>query len=673
MIINEKVIFDIFNLKIKILDIYKIELSKYQDLIPMYDIYSQEIYPIKKKELYKYLIEYHYRFINNEITDWLTNLYKKYKNDKILNNKFKRNLKIIKNYDIGTLIETSYKTFYEYSPNYGLLVSICKRNSFNPYMKHLNPYYTKLELIKLGQNMKLKDFPANLDQETLVNKAIHYKICKKVTLNDVSYEEIKNHSNCIVEYNIISWITFYSFIGSFLFNKILRNNLKISQFLYDGLIKIVNLIKNTPALKNDYFIYRFVSNDDFIKDLPINGYFIDEGFLSTTRDPFYSPGLNGTYGLILIKIHLPKNIKGIGLFIENFSLFPLEQEFLLLPYSKFKIISKDDNFKYFHINSSFEDLIHTKYELQYIESNYDFYSNLKIIKNIRTIKNLMEYIPNGTNKTTIIKNFIETSDQIDVILNEKKYSFQYMWFDSSEESAYSKLYHNKIKDGMMFSLYDNGYPYLNIELGKELVINFINITYYYNQNKIELDLELVDLIIEFGRIFNYKEAKICHSYKNFSNFKNNKIDNYNLYTYMYNHTIYEYAKTKKKYLENNYIKYDIGWYNLDKYLNNNIPENLKIKYKLKFNTIRENLIDIIENNFIIYDYFINELANIKEYTLDNNIKINLNKNNFMILDIQNKLISLKRVKNYNSNIFFNDEDNLGDNYNLIFRQNIRRY
>ena len=51
MIINEKLINDIFNLKIKLKKKDKDKLSKYQELIPMYDIYSQEIYPIKKKIL----------------------------------------------------------------------------------------------------------------------------------------------------------------------------------------------------------------------------------------------------------------------------------------------------------------------------------------------------------------------------------------------------------------------------------------------------------------------------------------------------------------------------------------------------------------------------------------------------------------------------------------------
>ena len=57
----------IFNLEIKLKNKEdKIKLSKYEDLIPMYDIYSQKIYPINKQNIHYRLIESHYRFINQE-------------------------------------------------------------------------------------------------------------------------------------------------------------------------------------------------------------------------------------------------------------------------------------------------------------------------------------------------------------------------------------------------------------------------------------------------------------------------------------------------------------------------------------------------------------------------------------------------------------------------------
>ena len=49
MKIDSEFVKKIFNLEIKIKNHEdKIKLSKYEELIPMYDIYSQKIYPIKK-------------------------------------------------------------------------------------------------------------------------------------------------------------------------------------------------------------------------------------------------------------------------------------------------------------------------------------------------------------------------------------------------------------------------------------------------------------------------------------------------------------------------------------------------------------------------------------------------------------------------------------------------
>jgi hypothetical protein len=198
----------------------------------------------------------------------------------------------------------------------GLSVSICKRNSFNPYIKHLVPYYTKSELIKLGQNMDIID--QNINLQELVNYEIHFDICKKVSFNDVSFNEILKHHNYIIKSNSIGWICFYSFFGSFLFNKFLRSELPINSHFYHGLKKIINMFQNTPVLDNDYYMYRFIWDDKFLDKLSINDIFVDYGFMSTTRDPFYSPGLYGDFGLILLKIKIPKNKVGIYMGIFNF-------------------------------------------------------------------------------------------------------------------------------------------------------------------------------------------------------------------------------------------------------------------------------------------------------------------------------------------------------------------
>lgn len=658
MIIDEDIIKDIFNLKIKMNGDDKKILSKYQDLIPMYDIYSKQIYPIKKENLYDRLINCDYRFINDEIHKWLERLYKKHKNDKILSNKFKTNLLIIDNYDLEILKDTSYKTLYEFSPNLGLSVSICQRKSFNPFIKHLKPYYTKLELIKLGQNMDLIE---DINMYKLLNRDFHYDLCKKISANDVTFEEIESHTIHIIKKNIIQYITFYSFFGSFLYNNYLRKKKPISQFLIDGIKKICSTIKSSPGFKNDYYIYRFVRDDNYIADLEINDITTISGFLSATRDPFYSPGLAGIFGLTLLKIHLPKNKHGLGLFIENFSLFPNEEEILLPPNCLLKLISKNDKFQYYHINHNFEKLIKKKYEFELIDIDYSFINNLEIKKYIYIIDDITTFKISGNDRLEMFINFMNYGEQTQFTINGKSFTTFNSFYDSSERSSYHKLYHNKIKDGLLISIYDDGYPFLNIECGYELIINYSNIYYYYGNTKKEFTIELLDIVLEFGRIFNYNEAKILYTYRNFSNFTYpNLKNNIFQYMYLYNHTLYDYAKNNNKFLVTPFVKNNIGWYKLTTILDTDLTDNIKKKFNFNCKTIRDALIYIIENEFYLYDKFLDCIDFDKKQT-------------YFIFEIYEKLNYQNRTKDFKfiiDNIEINNE--LGEQYQMIFRQSIRR-
>ena len=661
MKINLDFINKIFNLEMKItIQKDKDKLSRYEDYIPMYDIYSQKIYPISKKNIHYKLIEAHYRFINQEIYEWINNLYNKYINDEISSKKYKENLEIISNYNLKLLIETSYKTLYKYSPELGLSVSICKRNSFNPYIQHLKPYYTKMELIKLGQNMNI--IKTDIDPEKLTDQETHYAICKQVSNNDVSFEDIKKHCEYIIQTNIISWLCFYSFTGSFLFNELLRNdkNNLPNNYLF-GLNKIVKSIEDAPALSNDYDIYRFIWDDSFLSNLKEGEFFIDKGFMSATRDPFYSPGINGTFGLILLKIKIPKGKKGIGLFIENFSLFPKEEEFLIPPYSKLKLISKNNNFKYYHIDPQFEKLINRKYEFELIESGYNQIkienNNLKI-KNEDKYHNIKEIVLEGIDRFSILKQFISSyssNKKINLLLNNKKYSFNYQWFDSSESSSYKKFYYNTTKDGILFSIFDeNGYPWLNIELGQKLVINYLN-QFYFGFNNNNINDDTLELISYFGKIFHYKNALIYHKYNSFNIlYKDNMYSNF----YLFNNSLYDYLKFKKQYLSfNPFISYEIGYWFLDEYFNKKTESTI-------INNVKTNK-----------DLFLNTCNNKFEYYFKMCSLLNSNIINkpYVIFNIYDKLQSTGENINFKPNIEYTEDNVLDQDFKLIFRQPIRRY
>lgn len=658
MNIDYNLIKKIFNNKIKIKDTKTIKkISNYDEFIPMYDIYSDKIYPINKINLHYRLIDCHYRFITNEIKEWIKNKYSKYKNPS-----HKKILNILENYDLDILEKTSYETLYKYSPQLGLSISICKRNSFYPLTHHLEPYYNKNELIKLGLNNKIITESQNLN---LSDKKLHYKICKIVSKNDISIDLIHDSMKIIIDNKLISWICFYSLTGSYLFNNYLRTSEKLlSKHIVDGLSKLNNLYDSNKKLDKDYILYRFIVDDKFIKNLKIGENYLEKGFLSTTRDPFYSPGLKLDFGLILIKINIPVKLSNNGFLIENFSLFPKEQEYLLSPNCKLKLISKDNNFKYYHTNKNFEKLIKTKYEFNLIESlplskimiNQSFIPNL----NLDTIE------IDGRDRVSLFEQFLQMCDEnYQFSFNNRIFNCE--WFDST--SVYNNFYYNKTKDGLLICNFINGYPVLCIECGNELIINYIKKNYYYdNFNSLHID-ELNKIVSLIAKVFKYSECKIYFDYKNFTEFKinySNEDDEKKLYLYnnLYCENIYLYLKNKTKKYNSKFYKYNYGYWNLDKLSQTKLPNNIlnKLPDNFKVNNWKDLIIQTIEKKF--YNY-----KNVEKWC--NYHHDNIFKKNYVTFDcnlyLKNNGYDVEDMININF-----DNTSKRNNYNLIYRLNTRR-
>jgi len=663
MKIDFEMIQKIFNRKIELKNEKdKIALSQYSDYIPMYDIFSDNIYPINSMKLYYRLVNCHYRFITDEIKQWIIN-----KKDKLdtKTDKFKHYdnmLKIIDNYNLEYLEKTSYETLYRYSPDYGLSISICKRNSFHPYSFHLIPYYTKNELIKLGMNNKLIE---TLKPSDLVDKKLHYDICKLVSKNDISYETILNHMNLIIENKCVSWINFYSMTGSYLFNKILRDKLPINQYLYDGLNKIINCI-NKAELPNDYFFYRFVWDDEYLKNLKVGDVFVDKGFTSTTRDPFYSPGVKMDFGLVLVKINIPKKIKGVGLLIENFSLFPKEEEFLIQPFSKLKLVARNDKARYYHINEKFERIIKKKYEFDLVNINDNF--NLKVEPDYKIPSiELHEIIINinTSSRVDLFKTFLDKCDSYGQFrYNNEIYLAQ--WFDST--GSYANLYKNKTKDGFIIYKYKDGYPILSLEMAEELYVNFQKSVCYYddnNNNNNNTSIDNNNIISHIARIFKYKTPYVYFDYKNFTEFKDNyESETEYLSTKLYCSTIYDYYKKNIK-NENSYFKYEFGFWKLDNIGKESVSRETinKINKDIKDIKWKDFYILVVEKYFHLYkkleewmnDMFEN-MFNKNYYTF--NILPYLNKQGYNIEEIP----TLSHITSFDRGAIFSQ----------VYREDIRR-
>lgn len=654
MKIDYEFIQKIFNRKIELKNKNdKIELSKYSEYIPMYDIFSENIYPINNLKLYYRLVNCHYRFITDEVKQWLIN--KKQKATIEENVHYDNMLKIIDNYDLEYLEKTSYETLYKYSPDFGLSISICKRNSFHQYSFHLTPYYTKNELIKLGMNNKLID---KIKPSNLVDKQLHYDICKLVSKNDIDSDTILNHMNIIIKNKCIGWINFYSMTGSYIFNKILRENLPMNQYLFDGLNNIITTI-NKAELPNDYYFYRFVWDDEFLKDLKIGDIFMDKGFISTTRDPFYSPGIKKDFGLVLIKINIPKHIKGVGLLIENFSMFPKEEEFLIQPFTRLKLKYKDEKAKYFHTNEKFEKLIKKKYEFNLISVDNKYINNINIISDNKIpIIEINNINIEGYVRTDLFNLFLNKCDNYGQFrYNNDIYIAQ--WFDST--GTYSHNFKNKTKDGFIIYKYINGYPVLSIEMGELLYVNYQRTICYYDEY-IEENNNL--FIAHIAKIFGYKNVYILFNYKNFVDF--NYTNKEHLSIKLYCSTIYDYYKNNIKDTNSKYYKYEYGFWKLDNIGKEIVPSDIinRVSKDIDSNiNWKDFFILIVEKYFYLYK----KLEEWMNYTFDNIFEKNyytfniipfLNKEGYHITDIP----TFKHVEKFER----------GDIFNRVFIDNIRR-
>lgn len=639
----------------------KIKLSKYSEHIPMYDIYSDYIYPINNLKLHYRLKKCHYRFITSEVKDWIKNKMSK-TTDKNTLKIYKLNLIIINNYDLNILEKTSYETLYKYSPDLGLSISICKRNSFHPYSMHLKPYYSRDEIIKLGMNNNLIE---KLTPNSLVDKGLHYKICKIVSKNDISFNQILANIKHIIDNNCINWVNFYSLIGSYIFNQSLRNNEPISNYMIDGINKLNNCISTSPSFNTDYYFYRFLEEDTFLKKLKPGDVFTDKGFLSTTRDPFYSPGIDGEFGLILLKINIPKNKKGVGLFIENFSMFPQEEEFLLAFGSKLKLISKNDNFKYYHVNKDFEKKIKKKYEFTFMGNNNTTKFNVFKDTNIPEIdiKKLNVIAPD---RLTLFKLFKDLCDKLGQF-KYKKMIFISQFFDS--ESSYSDFYYNSTNNGFVIYYYDNGYPLLSLEFGEKYVVNFTRTYNLYDKNQKLTDIDkFIDIIAYFGRIFKYKKVMIFYPKFNFTEFTKNykkEDDKILLHTYMYDKAIYNYIKNSKKFYDNKMLKYTYGYYKLDMFKKDIIPKLIisKLPNELKKSkNFGELYINTVENYYYFYPKLIEYIEDY--YDIFDSCYVELDVISYL-KSIGDKTFDIPTIKHL-INI------DKGERFRLIYENNIRR-
>ena len=657
-------------------------ISTLEYKIPLYDIYTNNIYLINKENIYGRTYYNHYKFPNEIVVKELKKEYNLLKNidlDDPLEIRKKRKyelmLDFLDNFNIKLLEDTFYRMIYKYSDQLGKNIIFCKRPSFNKYIHNSKPYYTTTEVINMALNMgrKIDTSYENIDLNNL---------CDIVKENDINYKIISSHQKYIIDENMLGLIQYYTVQGSYFINSYLRMKSKFiyqNTFLDDVIIPLWNLCINSPGFDKEYILYRFVSNDSFLEGINIGDIFYDEGFLSTTRNPFYKSE-DYQFGFILLKIKIPKGKKGTGLCVENISHFPNEQEILFAPKTKFKLISRDSDITYYHTDLNISSKIKTRYEFEWVETEKPVI-NKKNYPGKTNVIDFMELKPNN-NITLSEKIYKFTSTYLDdlnrfiIKIGDKEFITVVEQYNSI--GAYKNFYAIETKNGFsIYSIYKN-YLLFMIEIGEVNNVEQIHVNYYVKYNTLNKEeiyngKDFLDFIASVGyyfginKIYIYPEYKPCVYGKTKDELKEMK-----LLTGNYCIDFYQYLKNKQKVIflkDTNKIDLQplFSYYDLDilydikveKILSKTDDEIYQIydkTYKLinKDSSIADYFIWILENKCYLIETFIKKIEKIykknnpfkQDIYILNPINYLYNKNKIKVYNIDRDISLLKERKSY---------------------------
>jgi len=628
--------------------------------LPLFDYATKNIYLIPHNDIFLKITVDNYRFPNLEIIELLKSTVNQLKDLKSGSEwikpyvkKLTKNLNFLSNFNLVLLKETFVDVFLNTNPTTREITS-CIKPSYLPYQNYQSPYYTKSELISMALNLKLIQ-----DDDT---KPWSYKgsqlktICMQLSNYEINTKTLLYNQLYILYNNAKSYIQFYSLFGSYYFNNYLRNIKSDTKLIRDTDLEshvqnMLMIVKKAPALESNYEVYRFIENDDYLEHLQINSIFDENSFISTTRNPFYAK--DNVFGFILIKIILKKNIEGIALLIESYSNYPEEQE-ILLPPSKLKLVAIDNSFKYYHWNKIAQSKIVKKYIFEYVEPlSYDinYYTTKYTINNneipiIDFIK--CEFNGNSVQEKSI--NFFISLTKINLrrvfrsVIGEKTYDINAYFL--TQNKVYSKFFflqkendqNAKLGDEIYLSIQDrsNGQILLLVEIR-----NIISVNYYMRYSGITCpitDDDLVHWLSTLAKALNIQTVIIHGNYSSYVNIvekitSNNLLDEFktiqnidnpdanilNLYTADINTycvDLIEYIfLNKKRFYDKTYITRKIQLHLIDKlrtieFKSLNIPTNDVLYNIYKKENPQINLFDIYKILHSKYPYLISRFQKI---------------------------------------------------------------
>jgi hypothetical protein len=513
----------------------KIKIAKITKYIPLFDFYTKNLYIINPENIYFRIMEHNYRlpdtFIVKYIQDTINEYTKKKKINKFINDfleTLNKNINFLNCFDLPTLKETFYKIYYDNNPKTKDITS-CHKPSYLLFFKNINPkinpYFTKTELKMLALNMKL-----DID-----NDNDNY-ICDIVSKNDIKADTLMYHLIYIKEnYGAKNFIQLYTLLGSFYLNNYLRNKSTKDVILEAEINNIWSIIRKAPKFDKEYYVYRFIDNDDYLVNLNIGDIYDEPSFISTTRNPFYDPK-NNVFGYVLIKIKIPADIEGIGLCVESYSLFPHEQEILLAP-GKLKLIGIDNDFEYYHTNNLAAKKINKKYEFEYIKSSNKLISFDSYLTHDQTIPYInflklklegMDFKQKGFHFMEEYTCKINNKYYFYSNIGETKYLFQFYKLDTS--IIYNRYFflqkdNTKTEDEFYIIIQDSDSAIIKLFIE---IKDIISVNYIFKSLGSEIYFdheELIMFISYLAKAFNIDEVIIHDNYLSYENITETNLVN----------------------------------------------------------------------------------------------------------------------------------------------------
>ena len=505
----------------------KLEISKIDNKIPLYDVYTDNLYVIDKHNVYYRVVHQNYRFPDQQIINYIKEKNEKMSkkiitNDVLLERKRRKYhlmLEFLDSFNLDELYNTYIRVFYLYANEVGKNITFCVRKSFLPHFYHIKPYYLRSEILNLASNIGIKLKDKYYDEADIQD------MCKVIRENDISAKILLDHQKYMINENKVGLIQYYSLHGSYYINQYLRGLVKYSHkndYLEKLIYPMWKLVANAPAFDNDYVLYRFISDDSFLKNIEIGDVYMDKGFMSTTRDPFYRAD-QYQFGFILLKIKIPKNTIGVGLCIETLSHFPYEEEIILPPLSMLKLEKRDNKCEYSHTDDKITSKIKTRYEFKYIgKKEISFEKRPPSTKALIEVDFLnlqkIETYSLSEKIKMFVKLYVNDMGQFNTVIGDNTYTVLCEYFDST--GAYKKFYGLTTSNGFsMYSIYNNHVLFF-IELGEDGGEKIMHVNYYVKYSVVDRAsiisddnfiyfISSVAYYFEIDRVIIYAEYATC--------------------------------------------------------------------------------------------------------------------------------------------------------------------